>query len=728
MKNTDSRDGHDRDRAAIEKLFAWSQRKWPERNVMVGGLVLAVCLALWLTAGVWGDRPPAGEDTMGHLVLTRFAIDELFLRGKIDGWQPRFMLGYELFLFMGPGFAWTVAALRALSLGQLSTLGAFRLVDIGSFVTFPLAVAFLARSFGLPRSAAGIAAILTLAVNSPFGGVGLHGLFVVGLILHQVGAIWFCLSLGGVLRLLSNPDWRWMVFTGVSLAALVLTHARSAVILAVVTTIILLAVVVRHGAAWAWGEQVLLLGRERLRALVRRELRAELSRLGLAPERTTVVEPEHRPAPDVVLSRTAFLYLLAAGWLALGLTALYVIPILAHRDLMGGLTGWPEPTLVERLRSIWRGESLFRPDVAPIVVAGGVVALLRVFERRPYALALVGTPFVYVVLAYWAVEQWPASVFAAQLPQRGLGIAGMMAMLPLAAILARGGRLLGKLGQATAIAAAAAIVVLPLGPWREAARQMPNPVPQMHAAAAELRELVPAGARFATQRDYPGEIERTGVINPDRWLAWASGRNTLNVFSLESSQTGGPALTPEYFDQQPPEVTAEKMARYGVTHVVAVSDTAAQILQGSPRLSQVWHASPLTIFAVSPAPGQPYPEALITGDAPVRARLRRFEQGHVRIEVESGEATGASVAVAWSPKWHARLDGEALSLRKAEDGLLELDLPPGRSQLTLEFRPDFWDRLGLAVSVVTMIGLISLAAWRRPRRSPARAKSRTLPS
>jgi hypothetical protein len=683
---------------------------------MVAGLGVAVSLALWLTAGVWGDRPPGGEDTMGHLVLTQFAIEELFLRGKIDGWQPRFMLGFELFLFMGPGFAWTVAVLRALSLGQLSTLGAFKLIDIGSFVTFPLAVAFLARSFGLPRSAAGIAAILTLAVNSPFGGVGLHGQFEVGLVLHQVGAIWFCLCLGGVLRLLSKPDWRWTVFTGASLAALILTHARSAVILVVIGTIILLCVLARHGAARAWAEQVLVLGRARLRALVRRELRAELARLGLVPEHTAS-EAEHRPAPDVILSRTAFVHLLAAGWLALALAALYVIPLMAHRDLMGGLTGWPEPTLIERLRSVWRGESLLRPDVAPIVVAGGVAALLRVVERRPYALALVVTPFAYVIFAYWAVEQWPASALAAQLPQRGLGFAGMLAILPLAAMLARAGRLLGKAGQATAIAAATAIVVLPLGPWRESARQMPDPVPQMHAAAAELHERVTPGGRFATQRDYPWEIQRTGVINPDRWLAWASGRNTLNVFSLESSQTRGAALAPERFDEQPPEVTADEMGRYGVTHVVTVSDTMAHVLQGSSRLLQVWHASPLAIFAVLPEPGQPDPGALITAETPIRARLHHFEPGLIGIEVESGRATRARVAVAWSPKWRAWLDGEPVSLHRAADGRLGLKLMPGKSQLSLRFRPDFWDRLGLAVSVLTLVGLILLAIGRRSPRS-----------
>ncbi|MGH7572617.1 MAG: hypothetical protein ACREMK_12350, partial [Gemmatimonadota bacterium] len=139
---------------------------------------------------------------------------------------------------------------------------------------------------------------------------------------------------------------------------------------------------------------------------------------------------------------------------------------------------------------------------------------------------------------------------------------------------------------------------------------------------------------------------------------------------------------------------------------------------GSPRLSRVWHQSPLAIFAVSPQAGQPEPAALITADTPIGARLRHFDQGRIRIDVETSEATRANVAVAWSPKWHARLNDVSVSLRRAADGLLELDLPPGTSRLTLEFRPDFWDRLGMAVSILTLIGLISLAAWQGSTSAP----------
>ena len=49
-----------------------------------------------------------------------------------------------------------------LSLGLVSVAGAFKVVVIGSFLALPLAVAFLTRSLGLGRRAAGLAAVLAL--------------------------------------------------------------------------------------------------------------------------------------------------------------------------------------------------------------------------------------------------------------------------------------------------------------------------------------------------------------------------------------------------------------------------------------------------------------------------------------------------------------------------------------------------------------------------------------
>lgn len=57
---------------------------------------------------------------MGHLAKTEFAVRRLISQGRLTGWDPRFVVGYEELLFLGPGFTWAVSLTQTLSLGILS--------------------------------------------------------------------------------------------------------------------------------------------------------------------------------------------------------------------------------------------------------------------------------------------------------------------------------------------------------------------------------------------------------------------------------------------------------------------------------------------------------------------------------------------------------------------------------------------------------------------------------
>ena len=137
------------------------------------GCALSVVLTLWMTNGIWAAGIPAGEDTAAHVVRSEYALSHIFNNFQIDGWQTSFGLGYQEFFFAGPGFSFVVAVVKVLSLGTLTTAGAFKVTIVLSFLTLPLAVAFLAWAFGLGTRAAGIAAPLTWVVSSGFGGAGL---------------------------------------------------------------------------------------------------------------------------------------------------------------------------------------------------------------------------------------------------------------------------------------------------------------------------------------------------------------------------------------------------------------------------------------------------------------------------------------------------------------------------------------------------------------------------
>jgi hypothetical protein len=556
-------------------------------------------------------------------------------------------------------------------------------------VALPLALAFLARSFALSRRAAGISAVLTLVVSGPFAGVGLHSQFAVGLVTNGMGALWWCLALGAIVRQLTDPRLRWVVLAGTSGAALILTHLVSVLVLALVASLVVATVVV---------------------------VRTVATSAPLPPPffRRSGPPGGNHSRKNGGRERALAGRLALSALVAFGLSAVMMVPLLAHRDLHGAFTGFIEPPLGERLAAVWRGEAVVAAGVAPWLLAGMIFAsfgaLFALWGRRltrgSSFLALVLAPPAYLLVAHGALQRWPDSLVVRQLPTRGLGYLAILALLPLGALLADAGRRLGRLGDLAAVLVAAALVVLPLG-WPVERPTGSRPGPSLRAAADRLAELVPDGARFATQRDFPAEIEATGVAHPDFWLAWLSGRDTLNIFNAESTVVGDPVFEPERIGRSAPGESADALARLGVTHVVLVDEEGATELVASPRFERVWRSPPLSILAVQAPTGQPSPSSLVTTTVASSARLVRDEDEHLVIETDATASTSATVAVGWSPKWHARLDGRPVALERSADGLLSLDLPAGEHTLALRFRPDGWDRLGQALSLASALGMVA---------------------
>jgi hypothetical protein len=626
-----------------------------------------VVVAGWLTYRLWADGPLPGDDTMAHLVRAEFGVGWLVPRGRLDGWQTRLGVGYEQYLFLGPGLSWAVAAVYWLSMGLVSVATAFKMVVIGSFLALPLAVAFLARSMGLGRRAAGLAAVLSLCVSSPFGGVGIPGTFDIGLVSHQFGAVPTVLALGGMLRVAVDRRLRWMLATAVALAAVLVSHAISAIVLAVLLMIILPTL--------------------------------------LATDRVTAA---------------AVRRLLTTTGLAAGLAGFWLVPVVAHRDLHGMLTSWENPPLAKRMADILSGQLLFRgPVLVWFLAAGWLFCVARFQARRRWALALLVCPFAYLWVAD-AFLRWNAGhPVSLQLANRGLGYAGLVAVLPLAALLGHIGRRLGWLGDLGVVACAVVLVVMATGPDRHLTR-VDSPSPQLRQLAALVRERVPAGGRFVVQRSYGIEQRNTGVSMPSAWLAWASGRDVANMFNVESSPLAGDlAFAADRMTRQPPEVAADHLAKLGVSHAAIVDDLAAQALFRSPRFYLLWHSSPLALLEVRARAGYPAPGSLLATPGPGRARLLGSDPEHLTIQADVARPTMATVATGWSPKWHASVDGRAVAPSRSPDGLLALPLPAGASTVGLEFRPDRWGRLGGAATLLTLVGLAALAGrwWRR--RAPA---------
>jgi hypothetical protein len=600
---------------------------------------------------------------MAHLVRADFGIDHLVAHGRLDGWFPRFVLGHQEFLFNGQGLTWLMALVRAVTFGTVSNVGALKAVVVASFVALPPAVCFLARSFGLGRRASGLAAVLCLLVSTPFG-VGLQGLFETGLVPHQIGAVLFCLALGAAVRTTADSRRRWVVLFAASSAALAVTHLISLLILGVMLLLVL-------GALAATGR----------------------------------------------LARSGLVRLAVGSAACAGLCGFWLVPFLAHHDLQGIVTTWAPPPLLRRLGAIATGDVLFPAGVGLAVVAAWAYQLVRIRRGQELsALVWVITPVAYLLVAHGLPHLVGTNSATIQLANRGLGYAGLLAILALAALSADASHRWGGRGYAAALAIAA-LAALVWAPGRESAGQFSRPAPALEAAARQLARLVPDGARYAAERDYPAEVGRTGVLHPETWLARASGRNSLNGFNLESSSTPRAATLMNRLDDMSARRTALRLARYGVTHVVATSDGFVRQLTRSPRFRPVWSSAPVTILELEPAAGEPPPASQVTADGPVSARLARADAEHLSFEVDAPEATTLTLALAWSPKWHGRLNAAPVRLGQENDGLVRLFVPAGHSVLRLVYRGDAWDLLGVASTVVTAAaGGVSIVGTERRRR------------
>jgi hypothetical protein len=693
--------------------------------LMVLGCAVAVGVSLWWTRGIWHEGIPSGGDTVAHLVRTQFALDDLFARHQLDGWQPVIGLGYQQFLFMGPTFALCVALVKALSFGTLSTLAAFKVVIVAAFCLLPLSVAALARAFGLRRRGAGVAALLALTVNLGTGGIGTATLFGEGLVVNHFGSPLAFATLAGIVWLMRGVTPRRVVLTGLSFGLLVMTHGLAAMIM------VLLAVAVAVGAVLEW-------------ALRNRPTVTE-ARRQLRPARPG----EHDDLPDPLLFPVTVrvLALAGAGLLALGLGAFVWVPILMHGELRGPLTAFGEvPLFSDALPGVWNGTYILRPGVALFVLAGIVAMLVRWRRRPPLALAMTLAPFVFLLMARYYVSHFEGPV-ALQLGVRAYGYVAVVAVLPLAAVLGTPwtspGRLLALFGlhrlvrsetwrDVTATLAPVApllvalgLVVLPPESPEELVRTW-QPTPAVAAAADVIREVVPPQARFAVQA-IGGEL--TGVGNAAFWISATTGRRGLNIFNVESSTVADLVYTADDLTSETPEVKAGRLARAGVTHLLVIDTaTVPDLVTADRYFTPIWRQDTMAILQVRPSEEVPDPAALVAfpgGAQGSRARVTDMDSQHADVEIDSTRATAVSLAVAWSTKWHVTVNGTEVPPRRTDEGLLRVGVPAGVSRVAIAYGDDRWDLLGRAVSLLTLLGIGLAAAarargWRVPGRRPGR--------
>ena len=403
-------------------------------------------------------------------------------------------------------------------------------------------------------------------------------------------------------------------------------------------------------------------------------------------------------------------YFISSCLVAFALSAWILIPLVAHLDLRGMITGWGHTPLVQRAGDIWHGRILFAPGTALWILIGSCYCVVRSLRGQKLALPLALGPILFLLLGELCHFVSPGNVVSQQIPNRGLGYAGLIGMYGLAMLIAGAAQRLGLWGNIVIFAAILYFTVTPLYEWRGNIRTV-SPTPAAFAAAHELNRLVPPNARYVMQRDFPQEIKQFGMSHPDFWMAWQSRRNTLNVFNVESSTTPTPAYYCDKMLTDLPEQAADNLTRYGVTHVLLTNTKKATGMLTSPRFRMAWQDSEIAILTVLPKDGQPEPLSLLSDSVPIQAKRINSDPEHIIIRTNSPFNGIATVAVAWSPKWLAILDQRPVSLVKDQEGLLSFSLPAGNHTLMIDFCKDIWDYIGMTISMLALPTVLLAIGW-----------------
>jgi hypothetical protein len=627
-----------------------------------GWLTVAV-VGFAITRPLWGPQPPSGADVMGHLLRADFGLAELAAHGRLDGWFPRLMVGHQEFLFYGPGYTWFLGLIRAFTFGLLSNDGALKIGSVLTLIGLPIAVSYTARGFGMSKRAASIAAVLALGVTTAIG-FGVEGMYRTGLYPQQLGAALAFLFLGGLLHLVTTPSVPAFAATALGLGGVLIVHPFTAVVLAALTPFCLAARLIKGGVR----------------------------------------------IPGVAAGA-------AACVTGVCLVGFWVVPFVAHRSLAGPTTAWATAPFSDRLLYVWSGRMAVGPVLVKLAGVAVAVVLLGVLFGRWRWIGLVAAPFAFLYAAHWLHANADPSPITLQLANRGLGFAAVLALFPLAIVLAALSQAYGRPGHAAALWLAATLVMTSLAPFLWVVRQHPEPGPTMIAAAEQLRRLVPDGARFAMQRSYRTESVSLGMPQPFLWLTRASGRDSLNVWGLESSIAAYAGFAPHYFFEKTPDASADTLIRYGVSHVVTVTADIEEKLASSPRFGLVWRQHPIAILEVRTRPGQRFTAPQMTGSSGVvHASVSRAEVEHFTIEVDTDRDQLVTAAIGWSPKWRATVDGRPVPVIRTPDGIIGVELKAGRRIVDLRFGPDGWDRLGWALSLTTIAACATAYMYIRQRR------------
>jgi hypothetical protein len=596
---------------------------------------------------------PSSWDGAAHFVRLR-AMTELFLpHGRADGWCWWWFHGFVPFQFY-PSLFFVMVGLGYYALGGLvPLLTLFKAAIVALWILLPWATWGLARTFRCSRFASLVAAGASLGLSASEG-IGIQGLFSIGLIPQGAGLLLFMLALGSLHAALTIGG-RHVPRAALLCAATVCTHLISGVYLAFAAALYV-AMALRR----------------------RRRRRA------------------------VTLARAA-----AIGGLATAMCAATLTPLVVWPDLLGPGTGWPDrPFLAEFLA----GRLFSGPVVTWLAMACVVGVRPRRFETAfLVTLALVTAPFAAGAIATGFA---PVDVVARQiLRHRTLPYLALFTAL-FAGIAA------DAIRRATVrVPSAAWIVAAVLAGgvgWDTIARvrQLAALIQvDAHHRTKEkadflkvfgwLRANTPPTAVIGVYDLYDDRFGRPGYTQLASRIVLEADRATLLGNQVEATRAHNGEVLQHLQDWEPERIRTA-LRRYGVSFLVTWVDEVDENLSRSDAFRLAYRSGSVRVWAVEDAVFR-----AATGEGVV---VDAFDRGREQATwtLHADGAVPLTLAVPWHPNWRATSNGQPVPLTQTDDHLMELATAPGASEVRIDFVRPWWNAV---VNVVSCAAFSATLGW-----------------
>ncbi len=649
-------------------------------------LLATTVYAFWVTRHVWSGIP-GGQDSLGHIVRTNFALKELFPHFRTDGWLFQYGTGSRPFETYGPGYAMTIGLIRLATLGQLSTVGSVAFLGVVSYAAVPWSVAFFTSRLKFPPLACATAGVLALCIESNFGG-GLTGLYDIGLLPNTYAIPLFFFTLGSLLWLWEKPRRLNFSICVIFISVLLLTHQISVLSLAICLPILARYAVVTYKASF---------------------------------------------------ERVQWIWLV--GVTTIGLTLFWFLPAVGSTPEHGAVVTLARPTFSQFWHSVWTGHAMASMLAVRLALLSWVIVIWRAIKGKESFSAVI--PIILsvtlVFVSYLIAALFGNSDISLELPNRAFAYIGLFGIMPLGLVCYRGFDALRNLPNTKPysidiVAVSLALLLIFVFTTTKPQRNIRQTYTKVTAAFAKLVKDVdkktPPTGRILFQRDN-SEYEDTGIGTPPRWMVWKNNHWNLHMFGWETSPAVSASDLADRFGKTDASLDAPLLRRFGVASVVAYDDGTIEKLDADTKnFAFQYEDDPFRVYKVLPAQGNPQSEQLLqqvpsskeknnfapNGNLTVSTVSSKFN--HVYLRYAAEQKTNATAAITWSRGWHAYVDGKEIPVLRTNDSIIQLALPAGNHRLTFEYSMDIYTRIGQLISLFAIIIFIMPSSWLRRITTP----------